>query len=292
MELQTNQLPPRIRAAVEHRDVRASSIGRSGAAVWIFDDRVLKIEPTSPSSDREYELLSWLDGRAEAPRVLDFDRADGRNYLLESRVPGEMTCSKEALADPAAVTHALAQGLIALRGIPIAELMPAAPAGSVRFDSRVAPLLFRVRDRYKRGVIHQSDLSDDCLPQVLNMPTPRLRRDARGTADFPSVGSVLSWLERGRPMETPTFVQGDYCLPNVFLRGGRFSGLIDFGRGGVGDAYLDIALCVRSMWYNFCFLGHMPRPVFMRYRAQLFEELELQPDEKRLRYYIYLDELF
>ena len=298
MELQTNLLPPRIRAAVEHRDARSSSIGRSGARVWVFDDRVLKVERTSPEADREYEVLDWLDGRAGAPRILDFERADDTNYLLETKVPGIMTCSQDALYDPVGVTHALAQGLIALRDISITELMPAvqndAPAGaagSVRFDSRVAALLAHTRDRFKRGQIHHTDLSDDCLTSILTMPTPKLRRDARGSSDFPSVGSVLSWLDRNRPAETLGFVQGDYCLPNVFQHSGRFSGLIDLGRAGVADPWMDIALCVRSMWYNFCFLGGMTKADFLQRRAQLFEELEIEPDDKRLRYYFYLDEL-
>ena len=301
MELQTNLLPGRIRMAVENREPRAVSIGRSGARVWVFDDRVLKVERTSPAADREYELLSWLDGRANAARVIDFERQDEFNYLLETRVPGVMTCDKDALQDPVAVTHALAQGLIALRDISVAELLPAAPvegdgpqpapSGSIRFDSRAAPLLVRTRERFKRGQIHHSDLSDECLSAFVNMPTPRLRRDARGSSDFPSVNSVLSWLDRNRPTETLAFVQGDYCLPNVFMHSGRFSGLIDFGRGGVADAWMDIALCVRSMWYNFCFLGGQTRAEFQARRAQLFQELEIEPDEKRLRYYFYLDEL-
>ena len=301
MELQTNLLPARIRASVEHRDARQISIGRSGARVWVYDDRVLKLERTSPAADREYEILCWLDGRAGAPRVIDFEREGEYNCLLETRVPGVMTCDKDALQDPAAVTHALAQGLIALRDISVTELLPSAavaadsanpaPSGSIRFDSRVAPLLAKTRERFKRGQIHHSDLSDECLSSFLSMPTPRLRRDARGSSDFPSVNSVLSWLDRNRPSETLAFVQGDYCLPNVFLHSGRFSGMIDFGRGGVADAWMDIALCVRSMWYNFCFLGGMTKAEFMERRAQLFAELGLQPDEKRLRYYFYLDEL-
>ena len=282
MPLQTSLLPARIRAAVEGRDSAPVTIGRSGSRVWVFDDRVLKIERTGPAADREYELLLWLDGRAGAPRVLDFERADGKNYLLETRVPGVMTCDKEVLDDPAAMTHALAQGLITLRDIP-AEGCP--------FDSRLALQLAHTRDRFKRGLIRQSDLSDEFLGRILNMPTPRLRRDARGTEDFPSVGSVLNWLERGRPAETPVFVHGDYCLPNVFMKSGRFSGMIDLGRAGIADVYMDIALCVRSMWYNFCFLHGMTRAEFQKYRAQLFEELEMQPDEKKMRYYIYLDEL-
>ncbi len=282
MQLQINLLPPRIRAAVEGRDSQRATIGRSGSKVWVFDDRVLKIERTGPTADREYELLNWLDGRVGAPRVIDFEREEDNNYLVETRVPGIMTCDQDALADPAAVTHALAQGLIALREIP-AEGCP--------FDSRLELQLAGARDRFKCGQIHQSDLSDEFLEKILNMPTPRLRRDARGTEDFPSIASVLNWLERGRPAETPVFVHGDYCLPNVFLKAGRFSGMLDFGRGGIADVYMDIALCVRSMWYNFCFLGGMTRQEFMKFRTMLFEELEMQPDEKRIRYYVYLDEL-
>ena len=53
------------------------------------------------------------------------------------------------------------------------------------------------------------------------------------------------------------------------------------GRGGVGDIYQDIALCVRE-------LGEIdPKCVDL-----LFKELDIKPDYEKIKYYILLDELF
>ena len=165
MELQTNLLPGRIRAAVENREPRAVSIGRSGARVWVFDDRVLKVERTSPAADREYELLSWLDGRAGAARVIDFERQEEFNYLLETRVPGVMTCDKDALQDPAAVTHALAQGLIALRDISVAELLPAAAVEGVVASASSEDIVARGADEAVIALIAEEPVVASVRPK-------------------------------------------------------------------------------------------------------------------------------
>jgi aminoglycoside phosphotransferase len=46
-------------------------------------------------------------------------------------------------------------------------------------------------------------------------------------------------------------VHGDYCLPNVLVKDGALSGLVDVGGAGLGDPRQDLAAGVWTLQYNF-----------------------------------------
>ena len=46
-------------------------------------------------------------------------------------------------------------------------------------------------------------------------------------------------------------IHGDYCLPNVLVKDGRLSGLIDLGLAGLGDPLDDLAAGVWTLQYNY-----------------------------------------
>ncbi len=46
-------------------------------------------------------------------------------------------------------------------------------------------------------------------------------------------------------------IHGDYCLPNVLVKDGRLSGLIDLGGAGLGDPQDDLAAGVWTLRYNY-----------------------------------------
>lgn len=46
-------------------------------------------------------------------------------------------------------------------------------------------------------------------------------------------------------------IHGDYCLPNVLVRDGKFSALVDVGRSGLGNPEDDLAAGVWTLQYNF-----------------------------------------
>jgi len=114
-------LPAAIRRKIAHRPFTADDIGRSGSTVLMFADMVLKIEETSPAADRELAVLTWLEGRLPAPRVLEFARQGGKNHLLMTRLPGEMACSAPNLAHPRQTAAALAEGIRTLWAVDIAH---------------------------------------------------------------------------------------------------------------------------------------------------------------------------
>ena len=54
----------------------------------------------------------------------------------------------------------------------------------------------------------------------------------------------------GPYLKEDTLLHGDYCLPNILLDKGQFSGFIDLGCGGVGDRHIDLFWGVWSLQFN------------------------------------------
>ncbi|MHB8613064.1 MAG: phosphotransferase [Candidatus Dormibacteraceae bacterium] len=59
-------------------------------------------------------------------------------------------------------------------------------------------------------------------------------------------GCPFGVLKRGHVL-----VHGDFCLPNVLVKDGALSGLVDVGGAGLGDPRVDLAAGVWTLQYNF-----------------------------------------
>ena len=122
-------------------------------------------------------------------------------------------------------------------------------------------------------------VADECKP------------DTFGEGGFKDPAELLSWLETHRPSCEMVLSHGDYCLPNVFIEDGKFSGFIDLPEAGIGDKWRDIALCYRSLKHNA--EGSFGGAVYPDIDPnKLFTELGIEPDWEKINYYILLDELF
>lgn len=260
-------LPAAIAEKLKSREYTADSIGESGAGVFVFADSVLKIEKTAPSSDNEHTMLLWLGGRLPVPRVLAFERSGGFNYLLMTRLDGEMACSEGNIRCPGQTVRALADGLLKLWSIDISDC----PVKN-GLDEKLRTARYNIDN----GLVDIDDMDDGTL----------------GSGGFTDVEALYRFLCENRPDEDFVLSHGDYCLPNVFIGGARTVGMLDMGSSGIADRWSDIALCVRSMKYNFdrhCIGGDAE---YAEYTKLLFDELKIKPDEVKIRYYTLLDELF
>ncbi len=251
------KMPPVIAEKIKGKAYKNEDIGRSGSAVLIFDDMVLKIEKTGSVSDREYEILSWLDGKLQVPRVIDFAREDGYNYLLMTRLSGVMAC--EEGQNPMAVVRGLAKGLKALWDLDVSDC-------PISWDVDAKLALAKAR-----------------IETMTGTPTDEA---------FSDFSSLYAYLLENRPTEELVFSHGDYCLPNVFLSGEDCVGFLDLGSAGIADKWYDINMCLWSLSYNFCELGGMSGESFAFYKSLLFKELSLEPNEEKMKYYSLLDEFF
>ena len=74
---------------------------------------------------------------------------------------------------------------------------------------------------------------------------------------------------------------GDYCPPNVVLRGGVVRGYVDLGELGVADRWWDVAVGAWSAGWNF---GD-------EYEALFYESYGMAPDGARIEFYRLLYDL-
>lgn len=105
------KLPENIRKLVNITDYRTEDIGKSGASVLMFKDKVLKIEERGGEAEHEIQVMEWLDGKLPVPKVIYQEKQDGMQYLLMSKMPGEMSCSEVYMQTPEKLTGILAEGL-------------------------------------------------------------------------------------------------------------------------------------------------------------------------------------
>ncbi len=260
--MEERRFPQSVQRYVSGKAFTLDSIGQSGAQVRCYADMVLKIQRTGEEPDREYEMMRWLRGKAPVPEILAFDRADGYNYLLMRRLPGEMACAQRYLKAPVELIRLLARGLKMLWRVDV--------HGCTAGDT-LERKLRRARERVESGRCDGSDAEPDTY----------------GPGGFRDPAHLLGWLERNRPEEEPVLSHGDYCLPNVFLSEGQVAGFIDLGHCGIADRYQDIALCCRSLRHNLEEIAHCPFDEYL-----FFRELGVERDAEKMRYYILLDELF
>ncbi len=253
-------LPDRIKKIVGERTYTEDKTGMSDSAVLCFGDMVLKIEKENEESDNEYRMLAWLQGKLPVPRLLAFEKSEGYNYLLMSKMEGVMTCDPFYLENPEKLLQILAQGLKMLWAVEIT---------GCPYRNDVENKLRSAGARIEDGLCDRENAEPDTY----------------GTAGFKDPRELFNWLVANKPEEEYVFSHGDYCLPNVFVKDGAPCGFIDLGRAGVADRWQDIALCLRSLGFN----TGREKEAFVE---PFCKELGVKPAREKIRYYILLDELF
>ncbi len=259
-------LPPKIKEIIGARPYSIDKIGMSGSQVFQFEDLVLKIEKQREESDNEHLMMSWLANKLPVPKIFCSENHNGINYLLMSRIEGNMSCTPELLENPANLVKLLASGLEMLWGVDVSEC-----PNNNSIENKLKLAETRVQDNL-------CDM-EDAEPTTY------------GAGGFENPEELLQWLKENRPEEELVFSHGDYCLPNIIVKNNRVNGFIDLGRSGIADKYQDIALCYRSLQHNYG--GKYGGTVYEGFDPEtLFHELQIAPDWSKIKYYILLDELF
>lgn len=259
-------IPSKIKEMINDRPYSIDRIGKSSSQVICFDDMVLKIEREQEESNNEYKMMEWLESKIPVPKILYFQKIDGVNYLLMSRIEGKMACEKELLTNPNRLVELLCDGLKMLWNVDIAN----------------CPINNSIDNKLRQAEIRVN--SNQCSIEDAEPAT-------YGPNGFENPKELLQWLKENRPKEKLAFSHGDYCLPNIFIKNDKVSGFIDLGRSGMADIYQDIALCYRSLQHNY--YGKYAEEIYNGFNTTLlFSLLDIEPDWDKIRWYILLDELF
>ena len=258
-------IPESILRKIAGKEYVCDDIGRSGSSVLMFEDMVLKIETESEEARRAAAMMQWLEGRIPAPELLEWTTCGGMSYTLMTRVRGEMACVPRYMERPKKLAKLLAHGL---------RMLWETEASECPVKNGLNEKLALARMRVEQGLVDVEDAEPGTF----------------SPGGFASPRELLIWLEENRPEEEMVLSHGDFCLPNIYLKDGCVSGFVDLGRSGAADKWQDIALCWRSLMANAdgtygCRYGGYDRSL-------LFDELGIEPDWEKVRYFILLDELF
>ena len=237
---------------------RKDSVGKSGAEVRLYKDRVLKIEPCSVSADNEYAMMQWLHDRLPVPEVLDREVFDGNSYLLMSRLQGSMIGIQKMKEQPMLLVQILVDTLRMLWSVDVTD----SPCKDMlTFSLDIA------KDSVARGLVDV----DNVEPETF------------GEGGFESPKELLDWLISNRPKDDELVLSHGDCVPqNILMVGDKPCGIIDLGRCGIADKWKDIALCCRSIEW------HTGRKAYV---DAFLGMLGVEPDYAKIRYYRLLDEL-
>ncbi len=256
-----NFFPDKIKKHLEGMECNQNTIGCSQARVYKFSSLkstyYLKIEPKTGELGIEYNNLLWLQNKIPVPQVVEWTSDDGYNYLLINEVNGKMLCDDYYLKNPETAVKVLADGIKMLQSVSI-ENCP--------IKNNLDCKLKSASENVQLGKVNMDDW------------------EIETTQRFTSPGELMMYLEKNKlNLEETALTHGDYCLPNIFGEKNKLTGFIDLSRVGIGDIWQDIALCLRSLHYNFN---------TDRYDDLFLKSTEAPLDNEKLDYYILLDELF
>jgi aminoglycoside phosphotransferase len=203
----------------------------------------------------EKERLEWLQVKLPVPEVLYYGKDDVNEYLLITEIAGVNASDKLFEMTLPAIMKQVAIGLRKVHEIKI---------DNCPFNQRLESKIEEARKRVQNKLVDEEDFD-----QIRLGLTPE---------------ELLKELLFKRPaMEDLVFTHGDYCLPNIIIDKGEFSGFIDWGRAGVADRYQDLALAARSITYNFG----------KEHVQHFLEEYGVKEvDESKIYFYQLLDEFF
>ncbi len=258
--------PPAPLATGHLRDgARQPRVTRSyGAAIHRVECRGTYYVKTMPAVDRadlrfhpenEADRLLWLASYGfPVPEVVEVGEADGLSWLVTTAVPGVPAGGPWRAAERAAVLDAVAD---------LARALHAVPAAECPFDRTLAVTLPRCRVAVELGTVDLDDLDE--------------RHAGWSGADLLAELDALP-----APAEDVVVCHGDLGLDNVLIdpRTLTVSGVLDAGRLGRADRWLDLAVVLRDLTEE---LGVAPEGFLRRYGVSAV-------DEERYRYYRLMDE--
>lgn len=266
------EMPASLRRRFGHHEWQEVRHGLSGADVWLLrgdPDLYLKtVSCSDPITARELadeaDRARWLRAQGfPAADVIECDGVADRCWLLTRSVTGRPASASWAETERCRVIDAFAD---------VARALHALPVGSCPFDRSLAVTLPLSRSAVESNAV---DLQ-------------RLDPERQGRTGH----QLLASLDAAVPDQKEDLVvcHGDLCLPNVLLDPVELTvtGVVDVGRLGTADRYLDLALATRSI------ASESLNPQFgHRYARRFLSRYgEPDPDPARIDFYRLLDEIF
>ncbi|WP_255448320.1 APH(3'') family aminoglycoside O-phosphotransferase [Telmatospirillum sp. J64-1] len=244
--------------------------GESGDFVYRRNDGLAyaKIARTARAAElaAERDRLAWLQGRGIAcPEIIEWGETGEGACLVMTAIPGVPAADLPA-GDLLKAWPSMAQQIGKLHDL---------PTGHCPFERSLSQMFERAADVVARNAVNPDFLPDEDKGTPPSELLARVERELPVRLDQEGVDRVVC--------------HGDACMPNFMVdpKSLQCTGLIDLGRLGTADAYVDLALMLanaRESWTT----QEQEAQAF----AILFNSLGIEaPDRERLVFYLRLDPL-
>lgn len=222
INIDLGSIPSEFHSLMENAEIYDSSCSADARVIYIEKDDGYFLKTSAKGTlDLEAKMTSFFHSKGLAAEVLGFV-SSGKDWLLTRRVPGEDCTFHRYLADPVVLCDTFAD---ILRNLHETE------GGNCPVKDRTGDYLVSVETGFKQGRFDASIFAD-YLP-------------------FSDASAAWKYLqENAGKLKNDTLIHGDYCLPNVILNDGKFSGFIDLGNSGMGDRHIDLFWGAWTLWYN------------------------------------------
>ncbi len=216
------------------------------------------VESSKEDLQKEAKILKWLKGKLPVPEVYYYEQYQGTEYLLISELQGIEVSESMIFSNPEKMIGLLANGLKMIHQVSIRDCP---------FEQTLDVKLIVAKQNLIQGLVDEEDFQPENLGK---------------TAD-----EIYNLVLVNKPKsEDLVFIHGDFCLPNMIIKNSELSGFIDWGRGGIGDRYQDLALAVRSIQA----MGLDDQKEMVDLFCKTYGLTAI--DYSKIDYYITLDELF
>lgn len=257
-QIEEFKLPQTIQKLTKNMIYEKNEVGCSGASLYHYinndKDYYLKVEKINSVFEHEQKILQWLQKKLPVPKIVAQCREHGNDYLLMTKVDGEMAFSEQYLKNPLKLVNLLAEGIKILHSVDISDCP---------FDCTLKNTLEFVWKRVKGNEVNMDNWKEN--------------------TQFNTPIELYDYLLANQPEEELVFSHGDYCLPNVLFKNDNVTGFIDLGNAGISDKWEDIASCIRSLELNL---------KSKEYTNSFLECLNIKPDYEKINYYSLLNELY
>ena len=205
--------------------------------------------------NNEYIKLQYLQNKLPVPKIVFHEINDNIEYLITSKIPGEMVCSDYYMNHQSEGIDIIVEAFKLLYNIDISDCS---------IDVSLDYKLSLAENNIKKGLIKNENIDKKVLEK------------------YGDVEGVLDYLKKNKFDEDLCFSHGDISLPNIFADEGKFSGFIDVGDCGIADRWFDIAIVIRSIIRNF---GE-------EYVQEFLDKLGFKYDKFKFDYYMLLMQLY
>jgi len=234
----------------------------------------LKIESSNSLIEREYNILTWLNGKLPVPKIKYYDKYNELSFMLTTAIKGYKagTTNDEVCKPFEKTIELLADGLLMFQSIDITDC-PFTNKFNVTFNN--AAYNVKTNDYYPDYISVNANFAN-----IFNF-------NDSNEKSFISSLELYNLLSKNKSLHDEIcFSHGDYGLTNTFIDGNNIMGFIDIGGGGIADKWNDIAICIRSIGYHSRNLEDR-----QKYIDLLFERLSIEPDWDKINYHIWFSRM-